>query len=127
MEQREAALTDRLVDEGVSVVEWDIEPWGLYLRSERLIVLRAGMSQGQRLAALTHESLHFWAGHDGHQSPAVEERVNLQVAQRLIATPAYIAAERMHPGSVAGIAWELDLPVWVVEAYQDSLERAACL
>ncbi len=125
MEQREAALTDRLVSEGVSIVEWDISQWGLYIREERLVVLRAGMTACQRLATLTHEAIHHWTGHDGHQPPAVETWVNRQVAQRLVATPAYIAAERLHPGSVAGIAHELDLPVWVVRAYQDCLERAA--
>lgn len=125
MEQRESALTGRLVSEGVSIAEWEIEPWGLYVRHERLIVLQAGMTQGQRLATLTHEALHHWAGHDGHQSPAVESQINRQVALRLISAPAYIAAERLHPGSVAGIAFELDLPVWVIEAFQASLDRAA--
>lgn len=125
MDQREVALTDRLVSEGVSVVEWDIEPWGLYLRSERLIVLQAGMTQGQRLATLTHEALHAWRDDDGHQTPAVESLINRQVAMRLISMPAYAAAERLHPGSVAGIAHELDLPVWVVEAFQEFLSRAA--
>lgn len=127
MEQRENALTDRLASEGVSIVEWNIEQWGLYLRPQRLIILQHGMTQGQRLATLTHEALHHWAGHDGHQSPAVESQINRQVALQLIPTPAYISAERLHPGSVAGIAFELDLPVWVIDAYQETLkvERAA--
>lgn len=125
MENREDALTSRLADEGISVVEWNIPEWGLYLRSEGLIVLQAGMTAGQRLATLTHEALHHWAGHDGHQSSAVEERINRQVAQQLISPPAYMAAEFLHPGSVAGIAFELDLPVWVVEAFQADLARVA--
>lgn len=125
MEQREAALVDRLASEGVSIAEGDIKSWGFYSRPDRLIVLRRGLTGPQRLAALTHEAIHHWAGHDGHQSAAVEAWVNRQVAQRLVATPAYIAAERLHPGSVAGIAHELDLPVWVVEAYRSMLARAA--
>lgn len=125
MEQRINALTDRLASEGVSVHEWDIVQWGLYVRRERLVVVRAGMTVPQRLAALTHEALHHWAGHDGHQSEVVEARINRQVALQLVSTPAYIAAERLHQGNVAGIAAELDLPVWVVRAFQGSLARVA--
>ena len=128
MEQREEALTDRLASEGILVVERDIPEWGRYYRERRLIVLQTGMTAGQRLATLTHEALHHWAGHDGHQDARTEARINRQVALQLVSSPAYIAAEHMHPGSVAGIAWELDLPVWVVESYQSSItSRAATL
>ena len=128
MEQRENALTDRLASEGILVIEREIPEWGRYYRERRLIVLQVGMTAGQRLATLTHESIHAWRADDGHQSSAVEARINRQVALQLISGPAYIAAERLHPGSVAGIAFELDLPVWVVESYQSSITpRAATL
>ena len=123
MEQRENALTDRLASEGILVIERGIPEWGRYYRERHLIVLRSGMKAGQRLAALTHEALHHWAGHDGHQDARTEARINRQVAQQLITPPAYMAAEFLHPGSVAGIAFELDLPVWVVEAYRADLAR----
>lgn len=123
MEQRINALIDRLASEGVSVYEWDIVEWGLYVRRDRLVVIRAGMTVPQRLAALTHEALHYWAGHDGHQSEVVEARINRQVALQLVSTPAYIAAERLHHGNIGGIAFELDLPVWVVQAFQESLSQ----
>lgn len=125
MQQRLNALTNQLASEGIAVWDWAIDDWGLYIRREKLILLRAGMTTPQRLAALTHETIHHYAGHDGHQSAATEARVNREVAKILISPDDYRLAERLHHGSAAGIAYELDLPLWVVDAYRENLERVA--
>lgn len=123
--EREIALLDRLEREGVTVVERPMKGWGRYYRDRRLIVVRAGLTAGQRLAALTHEALHHWRGDDGHQDSAVEATVNRQVAMRLISAPEYALAETLAGPSTAAIAYELGLPVWVVECYREILDTRA--
>lgn len=122
---REIALLERLESEGVSVVERPMKGWGRYYRDRRLIVVRAGLTAGQRLATLTHEAIHHWRGDDGHQSPTVEAIVNRQTAMRLISAPEYALAETAAGPSAAAIAYELGLPVWVVECYRDILDTRA--
>lgn len=109
-------------------VRWGHLPgdmWGVYSHRERTITLRAGMSEGQEVAALLHEMEHARRGDDGHQSRAVERRIDETVAHRLITAEEYARAEALTGGRGSGaIAAEMGLPKWVVSAYRRTLRRA---
>lgn len=108
-------------------VRWDHLPgdmWGAYSHRERAITLRAGMSQGQEVAALLHEMEHARRGDDGHQSRAVERRIDETVSHRLITAEEYARAEAVTGARDSGaIAAEMGLPRWVVSAYRRTLRR----
>lgn len=90
---------------------------GRYYIRERMIVLATGMTMRYQVATLAHEIVHAELGHDGHQPQAIEDRVDERAAMMLINTQTYALAERMYGGHPGPIAKELDLPVWVIEAW----------
>lgn len=51
----------------------------------------------------------------------MERCVDRQVARLLVSPAEYALAERLHEGNPVGIAEDLGVPVWVVEAYQQAL------
>ncbi|WP_172120664.1 hypothetical protein [Actinomyces faecalis] len=112
--------------QGVTV-RWDHLPgslWGLYSHRECVITLRAGMSESQEVAALLHEMEHARRGDDGHQTQAVERRIDETVAHALIAAEEYAHAEALTGARDSGaIAAEMGLPRWVVAAYRRTLRR----
>lgn len=124
MDARRIALTDRLEREGITVCEGDCDSWGYYDHRERVIMLRAGMTEAQKTATLFHEAQHYYRGDVGPQPSHVEDLINRQVADLLITPAAYEAAEYLADGSPAGIAAELGLPRWVVDAYRSVLRAA---
>ncbi|WP_341741341.1 hypothetical protein [Trueperella pyogenes] len=75
----------------------------------------------QALGVLAHEYVHALRGHDGPQSASVERCVDRQAARLLISPAEYALAERLHEGNAVGIAEDLGVPVWVVEAYRQAL------
>ncbi|MDY3678137.1 MAG: hypothetical protein SO046_02815 [Actinomyces urogenitalis] len=124
-----ASLTALLLaceHQGIAV-RWDHLPgdmWGVYSHRERTITLRAGMSQGQEVAALMHEMEHARRGDDGHQPRAVERAIDRCVARTLITPDEYARAEAITGGRDSGaIAVEMGLPRWVVSAYRAELRR----
>lgn len=120
----EDALTDWLLSEGI-VVASAILPagyWGLYEPERRRILVRAGMPAYFRYPALLHEAHHYVAGHWGHQSDAVEQRINKAVALHLINPAEYALAEAELGWNSGGIAAALELPRWVVQAYRRHLQ-----
>ena len=124
-----ASLTALLLaceHQGIAV-RWDHLPgdmWGVYSHRERTITLRAGMSQGQEVAALLHEMEHARRGDDGHQPPAVERRIDETVAHQLITAEDYARAEAVTGARDSGaISVEMGLPGWVVAAYRAELRR----
>lgn len=96
---------------------------GAYDKQGNRIYVRSHMTNRHTLGALAHEYAHARLGHDGHQSPAIEKRVDEYAAQMLVDPHEYAALEPLYEGNAASIASELDLPVWVVVAWQRSYTR----
>lgn len=119
----EDALREGLARKGIAIHEANIDAWGFYSHEKRLIVLRRGLTRGQRTATLLHENIHSERGDEGHQTPKVEDRINEQVAYELISPLEYARAEIEAEGSLSGIAEILDYPVWCVESYRKILKR----
>lgn len=97
---------------------------GLYRHTARTIYLAHDMSDTLALPTLLHEMEHARRGDDGHQSRAVERRIDETVAHRLITAEEYARAEALTGGRGSGaIAAEMGLPKWVVSAYRRTLRR----
>ncbi|MEW6894499.1 ImmA/IrrE family metallo-endopeptidase [Trueperella pyogenes] len=106
---------------GVHVAFLPLEDAGLYIHSRRLIVVDSRLPEALQRATLAHEYVHALRGHDGPQSASVERCVDRQAARLLISPAEYALAERLHEGNPVGIAEDLGVPVWVVEAYRQAL------
>lgn len=119
------ALISHAESLGLTVVERSLprRHRGRYYLRSNLIVLASGMTMRYRVATLAHELIHAELGHNGHQPQAIEDRVDERAAMMLINTQTYALAERMYGGHPGAIAKELDLPIWVIEAWQRSLAR----
>lgn len=94
---------------------------GAYCHATRTIVLRRGMPDRLAVPTLMHEMCHAERGDDGPQPAAVEARINRAVACRLVTVAEYAAAEALAGPGVGALAIELDVPVWVVEAFRRTL------
>lgn len=94
---------------------------GAYYLPERLIVIDSRLSEREQLAVLAHEYVHACFWHDGHQSPEIEAAVNRRAAQLLVSPIEYVLAEKVYGGNVFLIAEELNLPTWIIQAYQETL------
>ena len=98
---------------------------GWYDHTTLTIALHPDLLERQKLPVLLHEALHHSRQDQGHQSPAVEARIDEQVALMLVDPVDYAFCESQFGWSTGGIAAELDLPRWVIQAYRRSLARAA--
>lgn len=98
---------------------WD----GAYHHPTATIYLAAAMPDWQAIPTLMHELEHARRGDDGHQAHWVEARIDRAVACRLISSAEYAQAESGVGHHVGALAVELDVPVWVVEAYRSTLRR----
>ncbi|MCD4549709.1 ImmA/IrrE family metallo-endopeptidase [Schaalia sp. lx-260] len=118
-------VEDAIAAHGVDIIETEYVAdgiWGCYMKPMRLILVRHGLTHAARTATLLHELEHVKNGDEGHQSPRAEARINRRVARTLIAPDDWAAATRAHmQPTVEGLAVELDVPVWVVVAYVESL------
>ncbi|MDO4888129.1 MAG: hypothetical protein Q3979_05440 [Actinomycetaceae bacterium] len=124
----ESGLLDWFAARGVHVVEGDTgTDWGRYYLGRGTVVLRRGLTAGQRVATLAHEAAHVDRADDGHQSAVVEARINEGVARLLISPAEYVVAERLCGCDVGWIASELGVPAWCVAAYRRLLGRGARL
>lgn len=95
---------------------------GFYEHSQRRITINSRLSTIQTVGVLAHELIHALHAHDGPQSEAVEARVD-KLAARLLVSPAeYAQAERLCGPHAGAIARELELPRWVVQAWQDQAQ-----
>ena len=94
---------------------------GAYCHATRTIVLRRGMPDRLAVPTLMHEMCHAERGDDGPQPAAVEASINRAVACRLVTVAEYAAAEALAGPGVGALAVELDVPVWVVEAFRRTL------
>lgn len=118
--------TDRLnallavgVREGVNVCfASNLHERGAYVHNTRTIYINARMSERHRYATLAHELIHARLNHDGPQPESVEQRVNELAALMIVDVDEYRQAEAVCGGHAGSIAAELDLPVWVIQAWQ---------
>ncbi|WLD80919.1 hypothetical protein QU668_04045 [Schaalia sp. HMT-877] len=86
----------------------------------------AGLGERAAAAALAHELEHVRRGDSGPQRLGVERLIDEHVARRFIDPGRYALAERVLGPDPALIADELDLPPWVVEAWQRWARRGLC-
>lgn len=94
---------------------------GAYNHGPGLVIVDSRLPLGEQVAVVAHEYAHALAGHDGCQSVDVEAVVDWRAARLLVSDAEYALAERLRDGCKFGIAEELGVPAWVVEAYQCAL------
>lgn len=95
---------------------------GYYVHSEKIIVLRMGLTPTEQRSVLAHELAHCHFG-DTCSKGRQERRANKYAAMLLISPEDYAAAEVIDPHPAA-IAEELNVTVSLVHAYQEHcLER----
>lgn len=114
------ALLDHLAGEGVRVARADLpgDIDGAYLLRSRTILLDTGLATWELLPTLLHETMHWHRGDDGPQSARVEHDIDETVARLLVDPNEYRHAEDRYGWHTGGIATELDLPRWVIQAYR---------
>lgn len=95
---------------------------GLYLREPNLILLDRDLTSEQRRCVLAHEISHARHRDGGCQCDRwTERRANLEASAMLIRPMEYAMAEAIYEGNVMGIARELNVMPWVVQAYRERL------
>lgn len=97
---------------------------GAWDPSQKTIWLKKRLSVASMSCALAHELEHARRGDAGHQDEYVEEFINEKVALRFINPTTYARLEEVYGCEPGVIAEELDLPRWVIEAWQRLLNRA---
>lgn len=118
-------LTAQAAREGITVHETRIVgAWGLWDYDKRAIFLDRDLTVRQKASTLAHELVHARWGHRGCQPDAIERRVDEEAARLLITPERYAQAEYLTGSSEPGaLAVELDVSIWVVEAWQRAYER----
>lgn len=121
----ENTLLEWLDQEGITVHEIDMpdDMWGAYEHAEKRIYIQKDMPRLWRIATLTHEVIHAQNRHSGHQSQAIEDRINETVALLMVDPVDYAFYESQFGWCTGGIAHELGLPRWAIEAYRRQLSR----
>ena len=119
------ALLDQLAREGVRVMRAELpgDMDGAYMLRSRTILLDTELRDWQVLPVLLHETMHWHRGDDGPQCERVERQIDETVARLLVDPDAYRLAEARYGWHTGGIATELDLPRWVIQAYRRTIER----
>lgn len=107
---------------GVHVLFTPLGVEGLYIDELGLILVDSRRPVSSQRATLAHEYVHATLGHDGPQEAHIEARVDRQAARLLVSPTEYVMAERLYGANVAAIADELNLPTWIVAAYQEDLQ-----
>ncbi len=96
-----------------------------------MITLRADLGFINRRCTLAHELAHHIAGDTPSPDPWVtarqERRAWELAAQWLISPVEYLAAERLHAGSISGIAHELGVTTHLITMWQDHYLRKEAL
>ena len=95
---------------------------GLYLREPNLILLDHGLTSEQRRCVLAHEISHARHLDEGCRVDKwAERRADQEAALMLIDPMEYAYAEAVYEGNVMGMARELNVLPWVIEAYRERL------
>lgn len=85
------------------------------------ILISTDLPEAYRLPTLAHETVHVHNLHTGPQPASVERQIDRLVANTLIDPAEYALWEREYDGHPGGIARALNLPIWVVEAFQSTI------
>lgn len=102
-----------------------IDARGAWSLSRRAIWVDSRLSDRYAAPVLAHELIHAHRGDPGHQPAHIEQLIDERVARMYVDPLAYAQAEQYRGPYAAAIADELDLPQWVVEAWQRRLLRVA--
>lgn len=95
---------------------------GLYLREPNLILLDTQLRGVQLRCVLAHEISHARHMDAGCRVDKwVERRADQEAAMMLVDPMEYAYAETVYEGNLVGIARELSVLPWVVEAYRERL------
>ena len=95
---------------------------GAYDASHNLILLSSSLCDVQRRCVLAHEISHAKHRDAGcMRDKAVERRADVEAALTLIRPEEYASAERLYGSNSLGIAQELGVMEWVVDAYRLAL------
>ncbi|MBP3978896.1 ImmA/IrrE family metallo-endopeptidase [Microbacterium sp. BLY] len=118
----------RLADDlGIRIVERGGPTPGGFQPVTRTIRLAPGMSRRTTRSILAHELGHAHLGHQPTREAALRARQERQAdewaAARLITPTAYAAAEQLRGPHPPSIAFELDVTIEVVLAFQRLLLR----
>jgi hypothetical protein len=97
---------------------------GYWDPSQRTIWLKKGLPTHNSACTLAHELEHARRGDNGRQDEYVESFIDEKVALRFINPTTYARLEEVYGCEPGVIAEELDLPRWVIEAWQRLLNRA---
>lgn len=118
----------RLADQlDLHVVERPGRTRGGFDPSTRTIRLNPGMSMRTTRSVLAHELGHARLGHHPTQRPSVrdrqERRADEWAARQLLTPQRYAAAEAIRGTHLASLAFELDVTIEIVAAFQSLLQR----
>ena len=118
----------RLAEEhGVRIVERPGRTRGGFEPASRTIRISPGMSARTTRSVLAHELGHAVLGHEPSTLPSLRRQQERQAdewaASRLITPRAYAEAEATRGPHLASLAFELDVTIELVQAYQRRLER----
>ena len=95
---------------------------GLYVREKHLILLDTRLRGVQLRCVLAHEISHARHMDAGCRVDKwVERRADREAAMMLIDPMEYAYAETVYEANVAGMARELNVLPWVVQAYRERL------
>ena len=95
---------------------------GLYVREKHLILLDTQLRGVQLRCVLAHEISHARHMDAGCRVDKwVERRADQEAAMMLVDPMEYAYAETVYEGNLVGIARELSVLPWVVEAYRERL------
>ena len=95
---------------------------GVYVREKNLILLDTQLRGVQLRCVLAHEISHARHMDAGcHVDKWVERRADQEAAKMLIDPLEYAYAETIYEGNAMGMARELNVLPWVVEAYRERL------
>ncbi|MBS6101793.1 MAG: hypothetical protein KH751_04160 [Actinomyces sp.] len=91
---------------------------GLWDAKTRHIWIDSRLTDSAATPVLAHELLHVQRGDNGHQKPDVEQAIDAHVAFLMVDPKAYAQAESLYETDTSAIAEELNLPEWVISAYE---------
>lgn len=95
---------------------------GVYIRSKNLILLDSRLCSVQRRCVLAHEISHARHLDEGCRVDKwVERRADREAAGMLIDPMEYAYAETVYEGNLVGMARELNVLPWIVDAYRERL------
>ncbi len=120
-------LVDEALREGVRVEHARLEGReACWDAASGIVWIDAGLGERAAAAALAHELEHVRRGDSGPQRLGVERLIDEHVARRFVDPGRYARAEHVLGPDPALIADELDIPAWVVEAWQRWARRGLC-